>query len=66
MMLCRGLQLCTPNSSYVHVLSNKFCGRDSKEDISNAEQLPVLSWKKMMTSRAPSSSLLAQMCASLV
>jgi len=43
------LQLCTPDNSYVHVLSNKFCDSydcDRKEDISDAEQLPVPSWKR--------------------
>ena len=47
-LIVQGLQLCTPDS-YVHVLSNNFFdsyGWDSKEDISDAEQLPVPSRKR--------------------
>ena len=49
--------------------TTKFCdsyGRDSKEGISDAEQLPVSSLKRNDFSRVSSSSLLAQMYTSLI
>jgi len=47
-LIVEGLQICTPDSSCVHVLRTCFVilmAEIVKEDISDAEQLPVPSWK---------------------